>query len=263
MESSLYVSGMDEQPVYPTSYEYRVYDAGSSIAPHAHAHPSLTIVLGGSYEEAVGGRRGIEAPGSALVCPAGLPHAQQFGTRGARKIIVTPTGDLLDYLTGTTTFRDAPVTRSTAISGLAARIDSERHTNDAFSRGAIEGLIWQASAELGRGLAGATSSHSSIVRRARALIDAMSGEPLSVADLCRHVGCHPATLTRAFRREHGCTPGAYQRDIRVGRAADIIRTTRLPIAEVAASCGFYDQAHLARSFRAVLGCSPSEYRQRA
>lgn len=254
---------MDQPPSDATSHEYRVYAAGSSIASHTHSRPSLTIVLGGSYEEAIGGRQGIETPGSVLVCPAGLPHAQRFGGRGARKIIVTPAGDLLDYLTSTTPFRDAPATRSTAIGGLAARIDRERRTNDTFSRGAIEGLIWQASAELGRGLAGAASPPSSIVRRARALIDAMDGEPLSVADLCRHIGCHPTTLTRAFRREHGCTPGAYQRDIRVGRAAGIIRTTRLSIADIAASCGFYDQAHLARSFRAVLGCSPSEYRQRS
>ena len=254
---------MDEQPSYATSYEYRVYDPGSSIAPHTHLCSSLTIVLDGSYEEAIGTRRGVEARGSALICPAGLPHAQQFGTRGARKIVVTPAGDLLDYLTGTTSFGEAPAARSTAISALAARIDGERRTNDAYSRGAIEGLIWQASAELGRGLAGAASPPSSMVRRARALIDAMDGEPLSIADLCRHVGCHPATLTRAFRREHGCTPAAYQRNIRVGRAAGIIRATRLPIADIAASCGFCDQAHLARSFRAVLGCSPSEYRQRA
>lgn len=91
----------------------------------------------------------------------------------------------------------------------------------------------------------------------------MDGEPLSISTLCRHVGCHPSTLTRAFRRVHGCTPGAYQRDVRVRKAADIIKRTATPIASVAASCGFYDQSHLARSFRAVLGCSPSEYRRRA
>lgn len=255
--------GMEEQTASATRFAYRTYDAGSSIAWHTHALPSLTIVLGGSYKEAIGGRSGLEARGSALVCPAGLPHTQQFGARGARKIIVTPSGDLLDYLTGTTPFRTAPAARSPAIERLATRIDAERRTDDVFSPGAIEGLIWQASAELGRGLARASVPGSTIVRRARALIDAADAEPLSVATLCRYVDCHPATLTRAFRREHGCTPGAYQRDMRVRKAAGIIRATALPIAAIAASCGFYDQAHLSRSFRAVLGCSPSEYRRRA
>lgn len=254
---------MEERSVSTTSFAYRTYDAGSSIMSHFHADPSLTIVLGGDYEEAIGGRSGTEMRGSALVCPAGIPHAQQFGARGARKLIVTPSGDLLDYLSGTTPFQSAPVARSTVIGRLAARIDAERRTNDAFSRAAIEGLIWQASAELGRGVAGASVPASTIVRRARALIDAADGEPLSVGELSRHVDCHPATLTRAFRREHGCTPGAYQRDMRVTKAAGLIRTTALPIAIIATTCGFCDQAHLARSFRAVLGCSPSEYRRRA
>lgn len=254
---------MEERSVSTTSFAYRTYDAGSCMVSHFHAAPSLTIVLGGVYEEEIGGRYGLEARGSALVCPAGIPHAQQFGSRGARKIIVTPSVDLLDYLTSTTLFHSAPVARSPAIGRLAARIDAERRTNDAFSRGAIEGLIWQASAELGRGLAGASVPASTIVRSARTLIDAADGELLSVAALSRYVDCHPATLTRAFRREHGCTPAAYQRDVRVRRAAAMIRTTVLPIAAIASSCGFCDQAHLARSFRAVLGCSPSEYRRRA
>ena len=254
---------MEEQVRTAPSYAYRTYDAGSTIAPHSHSHSSLTIVLGGSYEEVIGGRAGMETPGSALICPAGLPHAQQFGARGARKMIITPAGALLDYLTGTTPFQAAPAARSTAIRRLACRIDAERRTDDAFTRGAIEGLIWQASAELGRGLAGASIPASTIVRRARTLMEAVEGEPLSVAALARHVDCHPATLTRAFRREHGCTPGAYQREMRVRKAAALISSTTLPIAVIAMDCGFCDQAHLARSFRAVLGCSPSEYRRRA
>jgi AraC family transcriptional regulator len=76
-------------------------------------------------------------------------------------------------------------------------------------------------------------------------------------------GCHPATLTRAFRRELGCTPGDYQRRLRVERAARLLRDTSMPLADVAAACGFCDQSHLARSFRHVLGCTPSDYRRRA
>lgn len=221
------------------------------------------MVLGGDYQETIVGRTASQNRGSALVCPEGQPHAQQFGQLGARKIIVTPGDVLLDYLVTTTPFRSAPATRSTAIGRLAAGIDVERRTNDPFSKGAIEGLVWQVAAEIGRCLAGGPFPASAIVRRACALIDTMEGQPISVTALCRHVDCHPATLTRAFRREHGCTPGAYQRRLRVGKAAEMLAGTRLPVAEIATSCGFCDQAHLARSFHAVLGCSPSDYRRRA
>jgi AraC family transcriptional regulator len=104
---------------------------------------------------------------------------------------------------------------------------------------------------------------STLVRRACAIIDASDGETVSIAALCRDIDCHPATLTRAFRREQGCTPGGYQRRVRIGRAAGLLKATTLSVAEIAAACGFCDQAHLARSFRAVQGCSPSDYRRRA
>ena len=75
--SSLYVGDMDQPLSYATSYKYRVYAAGSSIAWHTHLHPSLTIVLGGSYEEAIGGRQGIETPDSVLVCLPSISDAQR------------------------------------------------------------------------------------------------------------------------------------------------------------------------------------------
>ncbi|MFC4762927.1 helix-turn-helix domain-containing protein [Dyella koreensis] len=258
-----YDGSMTDEPSHSASLCYRTYAANSSIASHIHATPSLTVVLGGGYEETIGGRVAVQDCRSALICPEGLPHAQRFGADGARKIIVTPAADLLDYLVTTLPFRAAPAARSTPIRELAARIDAERRTNDAFSRGAIAGLIWQVAAEMGRDLAGASVPTSVIVRRACAVIDAVQGQVISVAALCRVIDCHPATLTRAFRRELGCTPGEYQRRSRVQKAADMLKATRLPIAQVAADCGFCDQAHLARSFHAVLGCSPSEYRKRA
>ena len=47
---------------------------------------------------------------------------------------------------------------------VAAR---DPETNDAFSEAAIEGLLWQVAAEMGRGVAGASVASSAIVRRVR------------------------------------------------------------------------------------------------
>jgi len=240
---------------------YRTYEGGSRIGQHVHTDSTLTLVLGGGYEETIGGRSSDQSRGSALVCPKGMPHAQRFGPAGARKLIVVPGAELLDYLATTTPFAAAPASRSTEISKLAARIDIERQMDDLFARGAIGGLIWQVAAEMGRDLTSAAVPSSTIVQRARSILDAEDVLPMSITVLCGVIGCHPATLTRAFRREHDCTPGEYQRRLRVLRAADQLKRTRAPIAEIATSCGFCDQAHLARSFRSILGCSPSDYRK--
>lgn len=250
-------------PSVASRFEYRTYAANSSIAPHLHDAPSLTLVLGGAYEERIAGRTALQREGCALICPQGLPHAQRFGARGARKIIVTPGATLLDYLRTTTMFSSAPSVRAAPIGKLARQILAERSLDDAFSIAAMEGAAWQIAALLGRGATGASVPASALVRRACRTIAMVDDQPVSIAALSVETGCHPATLTRAFRRELGCTPGDYQRRLRVERAARLLRDTSMPLADVAAACGFCDQSHLARSFHHVLGCTPSDYRRRA
>ena len=240
--------------------DFRTYAASSTIAPHEHSSPSLTVVLSGWYEERIIGRHTEQRAGSLSICPAETLHAQAFGGHTTRKFVVTPSAELLDYLKTTTPFASAPTSRAKAIRTLALQIDAERSHGDAFSKVAMEGVLWQMAALLGRDLAGANRSEATIVRRARRMIEEQD-TPVSIAALSRETDCHPATLTRAFRREHGCTPGAYQRGLQVERAARLLRDTKTPLAEVAAACGFCDQSHMTRSFRRIIGCTPAQYRR--
>ncbi len=80
-------------------------------------------------------------------------------------------------------------------------------------------------------------------------LDALS----AVAGLTRH------HLLRAFRRETGLTPHGFQTDIRVRNARRMLAHGDAP-AEVAAACGFYDQSHLNRLFKARFGVTPGVFR---
>lgn len=104
------------------------------------------------------------------------------------------------------------------------------------------------------------------LRRLKAQLRAAAlDEPgeLSLAMLARELDLHPVYLSRAFRRHLGESPAAYVRALRLDKAAHLIRHTRRSLAEVAADSGFFDQAHLAHSFRAAYGLSPSAYRRLA
>ena len=81
--------------------------------------------------------------------------------------------------------------------------------------------------------------------------------------LAQELGLHPVYLARAFRSHFRCSPGEFARQHRLQRAAGLLARSRLRLIDVALDCGFFDQAHLTRSFRARFGMTPGDYRSRA
>jgi AraC-like DNA-binding protein len=85
---------------------------------------------------------------------------------------------------------------------------------------------------------------------------------VSVADLAAETGWSARHLGEQFRAETGLSPKAGARVVRFDRARRRMMRRqaeggRVVLAELAAECGYYDQAHLARDFRDLAGCPPS------
>jgi AraC-like DNA-binding protein len=85
-------------------------------------------------------------------------------------------------------------------------------------------------------------------------------DALRVDDLAAAAGMSTDRLERAMRRALAISPKQYILRTRAERAAALLVTTRLPIAQVAAECGYYDQSQMTRQFRAHIGVTPSSYR---
>lgn len=99
---------------------------------------------------------------------------------------------------------------------------------------------------------------SSVVRLVREHDE--SQRALAVADLAAAADCTVEQLQRRMRRVFGISPTQYLLRERVDRAARLLAGTTVPIAEVAARCGFYDQAQLTRHFGRFIGLTPAQYR---
>lgn len=97
------------------------------------------------------------------------------------------------------------------------------------------------------------------VARARAYLDAHLGSEVELDDLVRETSLSRSRLIRAFRQETGFTPHAYLMDRRF-RAATRLLAAGEPPGEVAAACGFFDQSHLNRVFKARMAVTPGAYR---
>src|SRR5690606_38876171 len=68
---------------------------------------------------------------------------------------------------------------------------------------------------------------------------------VGVAALAREVGWSRRHLSEQFRREYGLTPKVLARVLRFERAQAMVkRPDRPPLAQVAALCGYADQAHM-------------------
>jgi AraC-like DNA-binding protein len=69
-------------------------------------------------------------------------------------------------------------------------------------------------------------------------------------------------LTRIFRAATGLSPYAYLEQVRVHRAAELLRDG-VRISEVACRTGFADQSHLTRLFKRLTGVPPGRYQRSA
>ncbi len=89
-----------------------------------------------------------------------------------------------------------------------------------------------------------------------------SGGRCAVSGLAAETGWSDRHLRARFRDETGLTPKAAARVIRFDRARRRLQLQAASgaqplLADLAADCGYYDQAHLAREFRDLAGCPPS------
>ncbi|MEM6352477.1 MAG: helix-turn-helix transcriptional regulator [Cyanobacteria bacterium P01_D01_bin.14] len=92
-------------------------------------------------------------------------------------------------------------------------------------------------------------------------IDAHSDAKLALTELAALAHMPVASFSQAFKATTGQSPYQYVLKRRIARACELLAISSLPLAEVAAACGFYDQAHLTRIFKKQLGTTPGVYRQ--
>jgi AraC family transcriptional regulator len=101
---------------------------------------------------------------------------------------------------------------------------------------------------------------SQIVRMLK-IMDANIANPARIKDIAAAEGLSRSRFSRAFLRGVGESPCGYLRRRRVELAQNLMLSTGKSLAEIALECGLCDQSHLTKSFRRVVGMSPSAWRR--
>ncbi len=86
-------------------------------------------------------------------------------------------------------------------------------------------------------------------------------EDWTLVQLANEANIHPVHLSREFSRHFHTHLGDYLRLVKVQRAMTLLGEPERLLTEIAFECGFADQSHFIRSFRAYYGMTPLEYRR--
>ena len=96
--------------------------------------------------------------------------------------------------------------------------------------------------------------------RARDAMDRAYAEPLDIAAVAAVAHISEAHFIRSFRAVFGETPHRYLQRRRVERAMFLLRETDRSITDVCLDVGFTSLGTFSRTFREVVGLTPSAYR---
>lgn len=240
--------------------------------PHTHDTYVIGVIVGGVERYRYRGTEHLAPAGSVLALDPGELHDGRPAEDGYAYRMFYPSPTLFEGALADALERRGPLPHfREAMLPDRQLYEALRTLHSGLDQGGAEPL--RAETDLLRALVAASVRHGNLnsrlrpvgreplaVRRARDYLDAHLDTPVELADLAGAVGLSRFHLLRVFRAAVGTTPHTYLTDRRVARAKELLDGT-LPLAEVAASCGFADQSHLNRVFKARVGVSPGQYRR--
>lgn len=219
------------------------------IAEHAHDWPSVIFPLLGGFEGADECGTSEVAGPSAYFHPASSAHAARINDAGLDSLIVyfDPA-----CLPGVVQVDRPRLWREGCGGGHAKRVMHAILRQEMAVSLALQQLL---------GVEIEQRAAPAWFQRARAMIDADAN--VTTRAVAERLGMSPSWLAQAYRAfaGEGLREAIARR--RVEEAARLLRTTPMPLPEVAAAAGFCDQSHMNRCFRTLLNRTPLAIRQDA
>jgi len=99
-----------------------------------------------------------------------------------------------------------------------------------------------------------------LATKAKNYIDKQYADKLSSKSIGNNLYIDPYYLHRAFREVMGTTLLGYQHQVRIDRARKLLSDTDLAVSFISNEVGYSSLSHFSRTFKKLLGVSPSQYR---
>jgi AraC-like DNA-binding protein len=225
----------------PSPYLTLIFTLDEPLTIVAHPDPGQPP---GEFGTLLGGLHSVPA----LITHAGAQSGIQVALRplGARALLGLPAGELAEL--------DLPA--ETVLGGVCAelrdRVRSAAGWPERFA--VLDEILLRRAADADVAPEVSWAWHELL----------REGGATRVSELAAGTGWSERHLTSRFRAEIGLAPKAAARVVRFDRARKLLVRKLTAggdylLADLAADCGYFDQAHLAREFRALAGCPPSQW----
>jgi AraC-like DNA-binding protein len=97
------------------------------------------------------------------------------------------------------------------------------------------------------------------VEKVIAILKRDLANPPALEELGREVGCSHFYLSRTFSKEMGVTIPQHLRQLRLERAAELLRSGKFNVTEAALEVGYNSLSHFSQAFHEMFGCCPGLY----
>jgi AraC-like DNA-binding protein len=97
------------------------------------------------------------------------------------------------------------------------------------------------------------------VEKVIAILRANLAQPPALEQIGQMVACSPFHLSRTFSAATGMTIPQYLRQLRLERAAELLKSGKMNVTEAALEVGYSSLSHFSQAFHAAFGCCPGLY----
>lgn len=222
------------------------YEPNMIMRTHAHDHPYVSLVVEGRYtEHADDSPRHLHC-NMLVFHPAGEVHADCVHDQSMATVNLEYASEKLprEFICA-----EGPEVEALTHRFLSALPESGRGLYNSIE--AIGAFLWTRVSR--------SQPSEQMIRTRETLRDGDRRCPVTA--LAVELGVNRVLLHRAFKRTYGRSLRADITRNRLASAAKLLTRSNDSIAAIAAECGYYDQSHFCRQFKAFAGMSPSGYRR--
>jgi len=230
--------------------ELNRFNGGERHARHTDARSRITLTLRGGFLEETAQASAKIGPGEVLFKSHRAAHEDCFSPNGAQLASLVFLDDAFDIADPHAwRVRQDATTLRHSWAALEAAV-----ANDANGCGAAAADLLADVGEPKR-----ERTPPAWLVRLKQMLDEQSLASVFVAEEARDAGVHPVHASRLFRSCYGVSITEHTQAQSVRRSLAHL-AGGAPLSEVAVAAGFYDQSHMTRVFRRVMGRTPGAHR---